>query len=723
MNILSFLNSPLLWGMALVSVPIIIHLLFRRRFRRIEWAPMKYLKLSIQKNRRRIRLEQLLLLLLRCLIPLLLFFMVARPILHAQGLGSWLGARSRTSHVVLLDDSLSMGFQQDGRSAWERAKGLAAQVADAAGKKDRFTLILASRPATPLLQDTEIEGAADVVGELDQVALSDMHVAWDTVFKTVTQAVDRSSYPIRDLTIVTDLRREGWDDTLDEITAKLSELDVQVKIFDVGSAEMGNVALVDLVQTDRHALVGVETHWQASVRNDTNGVITNADATWSVDGKPTAVRLPDINPGETIKVDLSRTFQEAGDHTVTFSLPMDQLPGDNTRQLVAQALEHLNVVVVDGEPSSEPLSGEVSFLTLSLAVGIGEAEAIRVTLMDDAEFASSDVGAPDLVILANVASISPEKVQSLTRLVQQGTGLMIFVGEQVDATNYNDLLWNQGNGLLPCSLEAVVDNECKGLLLEEGVVGPLDALRQLNPSVLERVHLTKFQQVQLPPTSQSGVRVLARWNTPDAPVAAVEKKVGEGTVILWTVTADKQWSDWPTEASYVMAIRESSIGIAKSSVDNFNTLAGEPMRLPMGSGKTINSAMLEAPQSDQPVQAEIQVLQPEPGVRKEEEQMLVYALPRLAGSYVFTWQEPPNSSYRQSFAANPDRRESTLTRINNEQLLEFWGSVKPEIIAAAQSDDVSIAVRGQEIWRTLARFLMGILVCEACLATWVGRQR
>ena len=78
MNALTFLNSPLLWGLALAAIPIIIHLLFRRRFRRIDWAPMHYLKLSIQRNRRRVRLEQLLLLLLRTLIVLLLFFL-ARP--------------------------------------------------------------------------------------------------------------------------------------------------------------------------------------------------------------------------------------------------------------------------------------------------------------------------------------------------------------------------------------------------------------------------------------------------------------------------------------------------------------------------------------------------------------------------------------------------------------------------------------------------------------------
>src|SRR5271156_4749949 len=103
MDSLSFLNPMLLWGLVLASIPLIIHLLFRRKFRRVDWAPMRYLKLSMQ----RIRLEQLLLLLLRTLAILLLFFLVARPLLHASGLGSWLSGRSRASQILVVDDSLS----------------------------------------------------------------------------------------------------------------------------------------------------------------------------------------------------------------------------------------------------------------------------------------------------------------------------------------------------------------------------------------------------------------------------------------------------------------------------------------------------------------------------------------------------------------------------------------------------------------------------------------
>ena len=69
---MSFLNPLLLSGLAAVSIPIIIHFLNRRRFRRVEWAAMRFIELSVEKNRKRMDIEDLILLAIRCLLLLLL---------------------------------------------------------------------------------------------------------------------------------------------------------------------------------------------------------------------------------------------------------------------------------------------------------------------------------------------------------------------------------------------------------------------------------------------------------------------------------------------------------------------------------------------------------------------------------------------------------------------------------------------------------------------------
>src|SRR5262245_43753276 len=91
-------------GGALVSSPILIHLINRMRFRRIRWAAMEFLLKSQKRNRRRLIIEQLILLLLRCLLVLLAAILVARYVGPALGLTP----TGSSTHVLLIDDTLSM---------------------------------------------------------------------------------------------------------------------------------------------------------------------------------------------------------------------------------------------------------------------------------------------------------------------------------------------------------------------------------------------------------------------------------------------------------------------------------------------------------------------------------------------------------------------------------------------------------------------------------------
>ena len=726
MDSISYLSPAMLWGLALAAVPIIIHLLFRRRFRRIDWAPMHYLKLSIQRNRRRVRLEQLLLLILRTALVLLLFFLVARPVIHAAGLAGWLGGRSRTSQLILLDDSLSMGYRDDGRSAWQQAQTLAAKLLETVGPKDRFTLVLASQPKSPLLREVELTNPEETAQLIAKQQPAETFAAWGPVFEAIDELLDSGSYPIRELTVITDLRRPGWEDSLAELGGRWASQQLQMRVFDVGSQRTGNVSVEDLRQVDRLALAGQPVEFEAVVRNAAEAELGETDANFSIDGKPSVVRLPAIAPGETAKVPLAAVFQEPGLHHVEFELPQDELPGDNRRAAVCRVREEAYLLLIDGEPSSDPLGGEVDFLGLALSLGIGEAEAFRVQIATDAEWAALDSGDPDLVVLANVASLAPEQAERLQRQVAAGAGLMIFVGDQIDPANYNQLLAD----LLPATLEAAVDEEISGLLFEPGAPGPLDALAQLNPAVLARIKLRRFYQVQLAEDAP-GVRVLARWNSAAAVPAVLERSVGAGQVLLWTTTADKNWSDWPTEPSYVLAMREAAKGVIRGDRGSSKLTAGETLRVELPAGKRVNPSpapTVEVPAAEKPQPLNVALAGGRSatapnGDDGQAPQTLSYADTRRAGLYKLAWQVAPAISQSEWFAVNPDARESRLERIAAEELKGRFGGFEFEVISAAAADDAPLALRGREIWRMLALGLLGMLAMESCLATWTGRQR
>ena len=104
LNSLPFTNpAMLLWGFA-ASLPIIVHLWSKRKYNEVTWAAMEYLLAAVRKNVRRIRIEQLILLLIRVAILILLAVALADPVLSLfPTLGSSLGTAGQTHFVLVLD--------------------------------------------------------------------------------------------------------------------------------------------------------------------------------------------------------------------------------------------------------------------------------------------------------------------------------------------------------------------------------------------------------------------------------------------------------------------------------------------------------------------------------------------------------------------------------------------------------------------------------------------
>ena len=138
------LNPLMAWiGAAAVSVPSIIHLLNRRKFERVVWAAMRFLRVSVEQNQRRIRVEDMLLLALRCLLLLLLGLALARPTIRSVAAGGWFGQAKVTS-VVLLDNSYSMSAADGAKSRFENAKEAAVKAIDSLPAGSSVSVLLAS---------------------------------------------------------------------------------------------------------------------------------------------------------------------------------------------------------------------------------------------------------------------------------------------------------------------------------------------------------------------------------------------------------------------------------------------------------------------------------------------------------------------------------------------------------------------------------------------------
>ena len=711
---MSFLNPILLSALALASVPVIIHLLNRRRFRLVEWAPMKYLKLTIKTNRRRMRLEQLILLALRTLVVVLLVLAVARPVISSGGLAGWLGAKGRTSRLLVIDDSLSTGYLTDGRSAFDAAKEVADELLKSVGAQDAVTAVVTSAPDAPLAREAQMADRSGVLGAVAQLRPADTRNDWPATFKAIDDHLAAATFPSKEVVIITDLRKGGWDAGVTEVANRWDKQGVKVRVVDVGSRVTHNASVPAFEMEDAVALPGGPVSLKAVVRNDLPTPMNAAQALLTVGGQARPVTLPDLEPGKSAEVPLSVSFASAGAQPVQVQIPADALPADDVRWIGLNVRANLNLTLVDGEPGARPFEGEVDFLHLAFTIGN---VPWQVKAQPEAEWSLTRPAATDVLVLANVPNTSQEQVAFLEQLVASGTGLMVFCGDAMDVAAWNERLFRNGAGLLPARLDGVTDGDepVTGLVLERAEDSPLDALGRIAPAALARVSAKKHMIATVPSTATENVRVLARWNDAEGRPAVIEKRFGRGRVLLWTVTADRAWSDWPIDPTYVLAARSAATAVARPDPGDATVTAGQPIRYPLPEGATAVEPKITPPGATEAEPTAVVAQDNAPPV-------LHYPRTARAGVYTLKWKDATGKDQSHVVCVNPDRAESDLTPIADDELTALMGSLDVPIVHYT-GPGMSLTGQGREVWRTLAIALLALAAVETVLAVWVGRER
>lgn len=706
-----FLAMPLLGGVLLASVPIIIHLLNRRRYKLVEWAPMKYLKLTLQTNRRRMRIEQLLLLAVRILVVTMLFLALARPALSSSGLGNWLASRARTSRVLVIDDSMSMGYQSSGKSAFDSAKEAATEIIKGIGKQDSVTVVTTSHLATPLLHAANLQDSGKLLSQISLLSPTDAPADWATILKRVDELLEASAHPQREIILITDLRRSGWGAEVKKTTEKWAGESTDLKIIDVGDDQTVNTTLTRFEQEDTLALPGTPVKLRAAIRNDTAAPIRGGQATLEIDGQPRPMVLPELPPRQTTEVPLTVNFPRPGQHLLKLNIPGDSLAGDNVRFLAVSSRSEVNVAMVDGRIDSRPFESSTDYVQVALTAGT---DPWNVTRRADTEWrgrlADPQLRGADVIVLSNVSSLSNQQVSELEKLVNEGTGLMIFCGELVDVALYNQQLYRDGAGLLPAKLERATDEAPTGLLIEGLDDSPLFPLTSIVPDALARVRPKRFITSTISQRPDQIVRVLARWNNAQTHPAVVEKRFGRGRVVLFTTSADRQWGDWPIDPTYVLSVRSVAATIARPEPAATNFSAGQEIAWPLLPEQVVRNPFIAPPDESAP-QAML-----------ADEHRLRFVDTSRAGKYAMTWKDARDIEQSRFLSASFDAAESNLAPIPDEEVIRILSPMNPTIVhwlAGAQSPTEG----GTEIWRTLMVIVLALLGMETILATWVGREK
>ena len=427
---MTFINLYILFGLGGISIPVIIHLFNRRKAKVIEWGAMKFLLGSLISRKRRVLVEEIILMALRCLLVAALVLAVSRPFSPVQPGISWLillplilgatillatttiMARDRRWQwalyasvallvvslvtisqyedvvqsenwqsvgkqdvAIVIDGSSSMRLTVKGKTNFQRALDEARELIRALGPDDAVTIIVAGGHT-----DVRTPIPVSVRGNIDEL-LEDLQPEGGPM--SILEAIEKAGISLargdnsaKKIVLISDGQNVGWDTSKPErwqyVAQALEQLPTKPRVvtrFLELPKTFRNIALSSM--TLSRTVVGTDRSVSIDVQVENTGrEIVEPDGVQLQfqDGTVVTEPLDPIEPGQSQHVRFSHQFQENGTQVLTSRITYnDDLLDDNEQSLVVQVLATLPVLLVDGSAQVREEERSTFFLQMALA--------------------------------------------------------------------------------------------------------------------------------------------------------------------------------------------------------------------------------------------------------------------------------------------------------------------------------------------------------------------
>lgn len=760
----------MLWWLAAAAAPLLIHLLSRRRYREVSWAAVEYLLAALQKSSRRLRIEQLLLLVIRTLIVVCVVIAVAGP--YLEQLGGALTAGQPVHKILVIDGSYSMGYKPGEKSRFDLAKRYAHDIVARSSQGDGFSLVLMSDPSRVIVGSPAFvsddaraalqrlasastgddlsaaerkAGEDDLVKQIDNLKLphgrGNLADALDRIGDIVTRTRQQSpQLSATEVYFLTDLGRTSWDLNAasggQHIREKLTALtdDARVAVVDLGQDHCENLAVTGLRASAPVFTARGTSDFQAEVHSF-GSQPHHAQADLLVDGQRIQQRPIDVPPGGQQTIAFSHRFDAPGDHAVEVRItgdPLDALDIDNHRWLSAAVKESLEVLLVNGEGSRE--QARYLFNALNPYRDGSESLPVHVVESSDGRLAEQDLHHFDCLFFSNVGRFTPNEARILAGYAKGGGGLVFFLGDRVDARNYNQEL---GGGrpnaprLLPVQLDGPADSaryNFDPLGYKDPIVHEFQGNERaglLTTAISRYFKLKPAESKVGDPTSPGKPRIaLGIRETGDpaivaAPLGGGDARGGGGLAVVVALPASfanvdpaskESWSNWPLKYSFQPIVQNLLLAAIGPQGADRNTFVGKPLESSLPANTAASLLSLQRPDGRK---EQIRTS------ARDDVNRWSYADTWLSGIYKAEFPSSAGDSPSgKLFAVNVDTVESDLTKIAMSELPESL-TVVPGLNGIDSHPATELGSRaGQQRWFLFVA--LGLLVLETVLAWWFG---
>ena len=703
--------APLMWMAAIgIALPILAHILNKNKFKETDWAAMRFLDRSVRVRSRQIKVNDILLLILRCLAILFLVLAFARPNLSSDSaLASW--GENRAGVVLAVDASFSMKHSVDNVTRFDKAITEVERIAETISPGAPVSVILLAEGHEVIVRNIPYEASrfAEVVSQLKA---TEMGLETKSIPQRLKILCSEMEAEQKEVYLITDLQSSDWKSTTPWLREAFGELSEQASVFVVpvnGDAENLSVTGLELVSGVLRK--GSTTRYRATVKN--NGLqparavrISCLVNDVTVDSKS----IPMIPAGASETVSFFVPFNNSGPAKIEAKLGDDALTVDNHRRTVAMIRDNVKALVVQGTAESSGTQGRYLLDALRAQGGDVDSRSLEVNAISWTALPTRNLEALDILIMSDVPEITEQQAARLKAFVRSGKGLIWLGGDEVKTE-----IWNKRSGeppLLPAVLGAVTRvRDEKGLataldtaLSDHPVCRPL---RSLPEDLLGETRFNKMYELQVEPGA-SVVLNLAGSETP----LLVEQSLGRGSVFMFSGPVHEAWNNIAITPAFPMLMQQIVTYLTGREFEKPRQV-GDSLSLIFADQPDASNAIFETP-SDKVIK--VPVLE----YRGEYAALLDQALE--SGFYVsrVSVQTPG-----MPVAVNADNGESDVRSLSAEEAEKSFEETGLVILGSEQALTGAIASARSRIDFTRFFMIAGLilLLVECLLADRLVRTR
>ena len=581
-------------------------------------------------------------------------FMMARPVLTRPGIA---GLRSGGAKVIILDNSLSMGFHEQRGERYDLAKKAAKEVLMGFEGEVAIIPTVAVQTGQTTAKGVQWIKAEEGLKELETLPLSfgrgDPASALGLAYQRL-----KDLKTSKQILILSDMARGDWE-ALD-----LSRLGV-VSDADVTFLRIGgqgrdpNFCLKSVNLIEGEAVVGAPARLEVVVSNLSEKSETKLIQLF-LSGIKVDQKSIDVKAGEDGKVYFELFLEKPNWIDGEVRLSGDRLPSDDIFYFPLKVREKVKVLIVDGDPRTSLKASESYYLLNALRPGGLENSPFLVRVITEAEVASVDLRPYDAIFLLNAAKPYPSRLASFLEL---GRPVFIFLGDRASPGEYNAFT------LLPWRISELRDLGQKSERIAQIDPGH-DALNSLSrgSESLKSASFRRYFKIE------GSTRNLLTLGNQDP--LLVEAEIGKSRLFLFTSSADLDWNDLPLKAAYLPLIQgllKEAVGLTGSSLPA-GLRVGEPFK------EQVRPVQIRGPQGG-------------PGIYQ-------FAL--------------PSGDMRRG--VNPPYEESHLAKMAEGELQKKFGTIPVKVIEYQEGTLKDLQAGIKELWPFLLAFIMVILAVEMGLA-------